>query len=205
MGARWTEVVRYYEEVNQILGDIVKVTPSSKVVGDLAMFLLTKGVEPKDMVNLPEGTSFPESVVDMLSGGLGQPMGGWPKAVQKVVLGNRKAHKGRPGARAPKVDFDKVREEVTAITRRKCTDDELWEYLMYPDVFKSLVASIRKYGQASGLPTPAFFYGLKPGEEISVEIEEGKTLIVKLIYVSEPDEDGAVSYTHLTLPTILRV
>ena len=190
LGARWTEVVRYYEEVNQILGDIVKVTPSSKVVGDLAMFLLTKGVEPKDMVNLPEGTSFPESVVDMLSGGLGQPMGGWPKAVQKVVLGDRKAHKGRPGARATKVDFDKVREEVTAITKRKCTDDELWEYLMYPDVFKSLVSSIRKYGQASGLPTPAFFYGLKPGEEISVEIEEGKTLIVKLIYVSEPNDDG---------------
>ncbi len=100
LGPRWPEVVRYYTEVNEILGDIVKVTPSSKVVGDLAMFLLTKGVEPKDMANLPEGTPFPESVVDMLSGGLGQPKGGWPRAVQKVVLGDRKAYKGRPGARA---------------------------------------------------------------------------------------------------------
>lgn len=190
LGPRWPEVVRYYEEVNQILGDIVKVTPSSKVVGDLAMFLLTKGVEPKDLANLPEGTDFPESVVDMLSGGLGQPMGGWPKKVQKVILGDRKAHKGRPGARAEKIDLEKAREEATAITRHKCTDDELYEYLMYPQVFKDFVSFRNTYGEASVLPTPAFFYGLKPGEEISVEIEEGKTLIVKLIYLSEPNDDG---------------
>lgn len=81
LGTRWPEVVRYYHEVNMVLGDIVKVTPSSKVVGDLAMFLLTKGIEPKDLVNLEPGGDFPESVVDMLSGGLGQPKGGWPKDV----------------------------------------------------------------------------------------------------------------------------
>jgi len=190
LGPRWPEVVRYYEEVNQILGDIVKVTPSSKVVGDLAMFLLTKGVEPKDLANLPEGTDFPESVVDMLSGGLGQPMGGWPKKVQKVILGDRKAYKGRPGARADKIDLDKAREEAAAITRHQCTDDELYEYLMYPQVFKDFVSFRNIYGEASVLPTPAFYYGLKPGEEISVEIEEGKTLIVKLIYLSEPNDDG---------------
>jgi len=191
LGKRWPEVVRYYEEVNEILGDIVKVTPSSKVVGDLAMFLLTKGVEPKDLVNLAPGTSFPESVIDMLSGGLGQPAGGWPKDVQKVILGDRKAFKGRPGARAAKVDLDKVREEVTGIIRRSCSEDELYEYLMYPEVFKDFVKYVHEYGEATPLPTTAFFYGLKIGEEISVEIEEGKTLIVKLIYVSEPDEEGA--------------
>ena len=196
LGARWPEVVRYYREVNDLLGDIVKVTPSSKVVGDLAIFLLTKGVEPKDMVNLEPGTAFPESVVDMLSGGLGQPKGGWPKAVQKVVLGDRKPYKGRPGARAEKVDLEATREEVKAITKRvECSDDDLYAYLMYPQVFKDLVKYINEYGHARVLPTPAFFYGLKPGEEISVEIQEGKILIIKLIYVSEPDKEGLRTLT----------
>ncbi|MDQ8194025.1 pyruvate carboxylase [Coraliomargarita sp. SDUM461004] len=196
LGARWPEVVRYYHEVNEVLGDIVKVTPSSKVVGDLSMFLLTKGVEPKDMVNLEPGTAFPESVVDMLSGGLGQPKGGWPKDVQKVVLGDRKPYKGRPGARAEKVDLAATREEVKAITKRsECNDDDLYAYLMYPQVFKDLVKYINEYGHARVLPTPAFFYGLKPGEEISVEIEEGKVLIIKLIYVSEPDKEGLRTLT----------
>ena len=196
LGARWPEVVRYYREVNDLLGDIVKVTPSSKVVGDLAIFLLTKGVEPKDMVNLEPGTAFPESVVDMLSGGLGQPKGGWPKAVQKVVLGDRKAYKGRPGARAEKVDLEATREEVKAITKRvECCDDDLYAYLMYPQVFKDLVKYINEYGHARVLPTPAFFYGLKPSEEISVEIQEGKILIIKLIYVSEPDKEGLRTLT----------
>jgi pyruvate carboxylase len=196
LGARWPEVVRYYREVNEVLGDIVKVTPSSKVVGDLAIFLLTKGVEPKDMVNLEPGAAFPESVVDMLSGGLGQPKGGWPKAVQKVVLGDRKPYKGRPGARAEKVDLEATREEVKAITKRaECSDDDLYAYLMYPQVFKDLVKYINEYGHARVLPTPAFFYGLKPGEEISVEIQEGKILIIKLIYVSEPDKEGLRTLT----------
>ncbi|MGZ0656631.1 pyruvate carboxylase [Coraliomargarita sp. W4R72] len=196
LGARWPEVVRYYHEVNEVLGDIVKVTPSSKVVGDLSMFLLSKGVEPKDLVNLEAGTAFPESVVDMLSGGLGQPKGGWPKDVQKVILGDRKAFKGRPGARAEKVDLDVAREEVKAITKRsECTDDDLYAYLMYPQVFKDLVKYLNEFGHARVLPTPAFFYGLKPGEEISVEIEEGKILIVKLIYVSEPDKEGLRTLT----------
>lgn len=196
LGARWPEVVRYYHEVNRVLGDIVKVTPSSKVVGDLAIFLLTKGVEPHDVVNLDPGTAFPESVVDMLSGGLGQPKGGWPKEVQRVVLGDRKPFKGRPGARAEKVDLDRARETVKAITRRnECSDDDLYAYLMYPEVFKELVKYIEEFGHARVLPTPAFFYGLKPGEEISVEIEEGKTLIIKLIYVSEPNAEGERTLT----------
>lgn len=196
LGARWPEVVRYYHEVNAVLGDIVKVTPSSKVVGDLAIFLLTKGVEPKDMVNLEPGTAFPESVVDMLSGGLGQPKGGWPKDIQHVVLGDRKPYKGRPGARAEKVDLDQTREAIKALTRRsECGDDDLYAYLMYPQVFKDLVKYIDEFGHARVLPTPAFFYGLKPGEEISVEIEEGKTLIIKLIYVSEHNAEGERTLT----------
>lgn len=195
LGARWPEVVRYYHEVNALLGDIVKVTPSSKVVGDLAMFLLTKGVEPQDLVNLEPGTAFPESVVDMLSGGLGQPMGGWPKKVQKVVLGDRKPYRGRPSARAEKVDLEATRKELKRKYKRDITDDDLYAHLMYPQVYADLVKYVSDYGHARTLPTPAFFYGLKPGEEISVEIEQGKTLIVKLIYVSDPNEDGERSLT----------
>ena len=195
LGARWPEVVRYYHEVNQILGDIVKVTPSSKVVGDLSMFLLTKGVEPADLVNLEPGTPFPESVVDMLSGGLGQPKGGWPKDVQKVVLGDRKPFKGRPGARAEKIDLKAARATLSKKYKREIHDDDLYSHLMYPKVFEDLIKFVNKYGHARALPTPAFFYGLKPGEEISVEIQKGKTLIVKLIYVSEPNEDGERTLT----------
>lgn len=196
LGARWPEVVRYYQEVNQVLGDIVKVTPSSKVVGDLAIFLLTKGVEPKDMTNLEPGTAFPQSVIDMLSGGLGQPKGGWPEEIQKVVLADRKRYKGRPGASADKVDLFQSRKEVKALTRSsECDDDDLYAYLMYPQVFKNLIKYIEQFGHARVLPTPAFFYGLKTGEEISVEIEEGKTLIIKLIYVSEPNTNGERTLT----------
>ncbi len=195
LGARWPEVVRYYHEVNELLGDIVKVTPSSKVVGDLSMFLLTKGVEPADLVNLEPGTAFPESVVDMLSGGLGQPKGGWPKDVQKVVLGDRKPFKGRPGSRAEKVNIKETRAELSKKFKREINDDDLYAYLMYPQVFTDLIKYVKEYGHARVLPTPAFFYGLQPGEEITVEIEEGKTLIIKLIYVSEPNEDGERTLT----------
>ncbi len=195
LGARWPEVVRYYHEVNQVLGDIVKVTPSSKVVGDLSMFLLTKGIEPEDLVNLEPGSAFPESVVDMLSGGLGQPKGGWPKAVQKVVLGDRKPFKGRPGTRAEKIDIEVRRQELSERFKREITDDDLYAHLMYPQVHADMVKFVDTYGHARVLPTPTFFYGLQVGEEVTVEIQEGKTLIVKLIYVSEPDADGKRTLT----------
>jgi pyruvate carboxylase len=195
LGARWPEVVRYYHEVNELLGDIVKVTPSSKVVGDLSMFLLTKGVEPADLVNLEPGTAFPESVVDMLSGGLGQPKGGWPKAVQKVVLGDRKPFKGRPSSRAEKVDLEATRADLKKRFKRPIGDDDLYAYLMYPQVYADLDKYVKDYGHARVLPTPAFFYGLRPGEEINVEIQQGKNLIIKLIYVSEPNESGERTLT----------
>ncbi len=195
LGARWPEVVRYYDEVNELLGDIVKVTPSSKVVGDLSMFLLTKGVEPADLVNLEPGTAFPQSVVDMLSGGLGQPKGGWPKKVQEVVLGDRKPFTGRPGDRAEPVDLEATRVELKEKYKREISDDDLYAYLMYPQVFDDLIKKVETYGHPRVLSTPAFFYGLKVGEEITVDIEQGKRLIVKLIYVSEPNEEGERTLT----------
>lgn len=187
---RWPEIVRCYAEVNQLFGDIVKVTPSSKVVGDMAMFLITKGIRPKDVVNLEPGTDFPASVIDMLSGGLGQPPGGWPKKLQKVVLGDRKPKKGRPGAGAPPLDFDKERAALREKLQREVTDDDLFCHLMYPQVFTDFVKFKRQYSDVSVLPSAAFLYGLEIGEEISVDIEEGKTLFISLSHIGEVDKDG---------------
>lgn len=190
LGDRWPEVVRYYREVNKLFGDIVKVTPSSKVVGDMAIFLLSKGIEPKDVVNLEPGTSFPASVVDMLSGGLGQPEGGWPKDIQKVVVGDREIRTERPGTYAEKVDLEELRKELAEKKSHAIDDDQLFRHLMYPDVSDAYDASLEQFGKVSVLPTTAFFYGLKVGEEISVEIQEGKTLIIKLVYIGHPDDKG---------------
>ena len=192
LGARWPEVVRYYHEVNDLLGDIVKVTPSSKVVGDLSIFLLTRGIEPANLVNLPPGTAFPESVVDMLSGGLGQPLGGWPKAVQQVVLGDKKAIKGRP--KAPPVDLVAAQAHLDKICGPH-TDDELYNYLMYPKVFEEMVKFAESYDNVGVIPTPVFFYGLKQNEEIAIDIEEGKRLYVKLISVGDADAEGMRALT----------
>ena len=195
LGKRWPDVVTTYQECNRLLGDIVKVTPSSKSVGDLAIFLITKGVKPEDLINLPEETGFPQSVIDLLSGNLGQPKGGWPKAVQKVILGKQKPMRGRPGASAPKMDLKKEKTSLIKNFGKHCTDDDLFCSVMYPQVFKEFQDFKKKYGDVSVLPTLAYFHGLEPGEEISITIEEGKTLFIKLLHVGEPDEKGVRSLT----------
>src|SRR5205814_3643833 len=131
IGHRWPEIARTYADVNQLFGDIVKVTPSSKVVGDMTMFLVTRGIKAADVVNLADGTAFPESVIDMLSGGLGEPMGGWPKAVQSVVLGKRKPIEGRPGEGMPPLNFTKTSADLAAKLKRDVTQDDLFSHLMY--------------------------------------------------------------------------
>ncbi len=187
---RWPEIARTYAEVNQLFGDIVKVTPSSKVVGDMAMFLITRGIKPADVLNLEPGTSFPASVVDMLQGNLGQPVGGWPKQLQEVVLGKVKATTERPGSDLKSLNLKKTTEELSTKLKRDATEDDLYSHLMYPEVFAEFSKFARDYSDVSVLPTPAFFYGLKPGEEISVSIEEGKTLFIKLINLGTVDKDG---------------
>jgi pyruvate carboxylase len=188
---RWREISRTYAEVNQLFGDIVKVTPSSKVVGDMAMFLISRGIKPADVVNLEPGSvPFPASVIDMLAGGLGQPAGGWPARLQKVVLGDRKPIRGRPGAGLKPLNLEKIKEELSARLKREASDNDLYSHLMYPEVFAEFAKFARDYSNIAVLPTPAFFYGLKPGEEISVDIEEGKTLFIKLSHVGAVDKDG---------------
>ncbi|MBE2212986.1 MAG: pyruvate carboxylase, partial [Opitutaceae bacterium] len=213
VGHRWPEIARTYAEVNQLFGDIVKVTPSSKVVGDMALFLFSRGIKPADVVNLAPGSMpFPESVIDMLAGGLGWPEGGWPEKVSLAVLGEKRHAEARAKyevalraesrkARADRKEkaawpLGETRAEVTEKLKHEPTDDELFSYLMYPQVFSDFAKHQREYGDVSVLPTPTFFYGLKPGEEIQVEIEEGKTLIIRLISVGPADKDGrrTVSY-----------
>ena len=191
LGHRWREIARTYADVNLLFGDIVKVTPSSKVVGDMAMFLITRGIKAADVPTLKPGSiDWPESVIDMLAGGLGQPDGGWPADVQKVVLGTRKATVKRPGELAETVELESVRGELTKKLGRPADDDDLYSHLMYPQVFADYVAFRAKYDDLSGMPTPAFFYGLQQGEEIEFEIDAGKTLIIKLVSIGEADAEG---------------
>ena len=191
LGHRWPEIARTYAEVNQLFGDIIKVTPSSKVVGDMCMYLITRGIRPADVSGLSPGShDFPESVIDMLQGGLGQPDGGWPKDVQKVVLGGRVPTTKRPGELAEPVDLEATRADLSAKLGRACTDDDLYSSLMYPQVFADFDQFMSAYGQVSGLPTTAFFYGLSLGEEIEVQIDQGKLLFIKLIGIGESDDEG---------------
>lgn len=191
LGNRWPEIARTYAEVNQLFGDIVKVTPSSKAVGDMTMFLVTRGIKPADVVNLEPGSvPFPESVIDMLRGGLGQPLGGWPKRVQSVVLGKRKPLSGRPGAGLKPLNFKKIQEELTGKLKREATLDDVFSHVMYPEVFAEYAKKVAVSGDLSVLPTPAFFYGMKPGQEIATDIEPGKTLFIRLVNIGAVDAEG---------------
>jgi pyruvate carboxylase len=199
LGSRWPEIARCYREVNDVLGDIVKVTPSSKVVGDMALFLFTRGIRPADVVNLEPGSvNFPESVIDMLSGGLGEPVAGWPRNVVKAVLGSTKVKRPRPEP----VKLRDVRAELAERTKREPSDDDLYSHLMYPQVFAEFAKFQASYSDVSPVPTPAFFYGLRPGEEVQVNIEEGKVLFIKLINVGAADKDGrrVISYELNGMP-----
>jgi pyruvate carboxylase len=187
---RWPEIARTYADVNQLFGDIVKVTPSSKVVGDMTMFLITRGIKPADVLNLePGSTPFPESVIDMLAGGLGQPLGGWPKKLQQVILGDRKPLKGRPGESLKPLNFKKIEEDISKL-KSDVTLDDVFSHIMYPEVFAGYAKFTRETGELSALPTPAFFYGMKIGQEISVEIELGKTLFIRLVNIGAVDAEG---------------
>jgi pyruvate carboxylase len=192
LGHRWREVEKMYAEVNQLFGDIVKVTPSSKVVGDMTLFLMAKEMRPKDVLALDgnHDVPFPNSVVEMFSGALGVPPGGWPKKLQKVILRGRSPLKGRPSANLPAANFEQEQKQLEQRAGHAIRRDDLLSYLLYPEVFSKFDRFRQTYSDVSVLPTPAFFYGLKSGEEITVEIESGKELIIKFLTFSEPHADG---------------
>ena len=192
LGHRWHEVEKMYAEVNQLFGDIVKVTPSSKVVGDMTLFLMAKEMTPADVLKLDEkhDVAIPNSVVEMFSGVLGVPPDGWPKKVQKILLRGTAPVKGRPSANMPAADFAAEKESLEKKTGHAISNEDLLSYLLYPEVFLKFDKFRQAHSDVSVLPTPAFFYGLKSGEEITVEIEAGKTLIIKFMTTSDPHPDG---------------
>jgi pyruvate carboxylase len=193
VGHRIPELKRMYAVVNEMLGDIVKVTPSSKIVGDLALFMLTNELTPRDLIERGKELTFPESVIGYFAGDIGQPPGGFPQPLADVVLKGRKPLTGRPGDQLPPVDFEAVRKTVEQKVGRPLSDQDLLSHLMYPKVFADFAAYVKKYGDVSMVPTDVKFYGMRTGDETEVEIEKGKTLFIKLVGITEPDEHGTRS------------
>jgi len=187
---RWNEVSQAYADVNQLFGDFVKVTPTSKVVGDMALFMVANDLTPDDVTNPDKEIAFPESVISLFKGELGFPPDGFPKALEKKVLKGGKPLEGRYGANVPPVDLDKMRETAEKAVDRKISDQELASYLMYPKVFTDYAQHKRAHGDVSVLPTDVFFEGLKDGQEISVSIDKGKTLVIRLVGRSEIEDEG---------------
>ncbi|MBM3390999.1 MAG: pyruvate carboxylase [Betaproteobacteria bacterium] len=189
---RWAEVSKAYAEVNLLFGDIVKVTPTSKVVGDMALFMVANDLTPEQVKDPNREVAFPESVVSLMKGELGYPPDGFPVDLQKKVLRGEKPLPGRAGDFLPAVDLEAKRAEAEGLIHRKVSDTDLASYLMYPKVFRDYAAHRSHYGDVSVLPTPAFFYGLREREEIAIEIERGKTLIISQQGLTGPDEEGHV-------------
>ncbi len=187
---RWPEVAQAYAEVNEMFGDIIKVTPSSKVVGDLAMFMVSSGLTRANVLDPDNAVAFPSSVEQFFHGELGQPYGGFPQALQKKVLKGKPPLAKRPGEALPPADLAALRTQAQTALGHEISDRQFASWLMYPQVYADYDAARRRYGDVAQLPTMAFFYGMEPGQEISIDLEPGKTLIVRYVTRSEPHEDG---------------
>jgi pyruvate carboxylase len=194
LGERFDEIKQTYTEVNKLFGDIVKVTPSSKVVGDMALFMMTNGLTAEDVLAKGEKQSFPESVQSFFKGDLGQPDGGFPKDVQKIILKDAKPYTERPNAHLQPIDFEseftafKIRFQKGFSRALEFIDFLSWK--LYPKVFEDMINRWKKYGDVSKIPTKIFFYGLEENEETIVEIGPGKRILVKLLSVGPADENG---------------
>ena len=187
---RWNEVAQAYADANQLFGDIVKVTPSSKVVGDLALTMVANDWSAQDIADPEKEIAFPESVVAMMRGDLGYPADGFPPALQKRILKGQTPIKGRVGAHLPAVDLEGERKKAEKVVGHHIDDAALASWLMYPKVYADYAEHHRKYGDVSVLPTPVFFYGLGNKNEMSVEIDRGKTLVVRLLGETDAPEEG---------------
>ncbi|MFS0823751.1 pyruvate carboxylase [Bacillus sp. 1P02SD] len=190
LGARWEEVKEMYRRVNDMFGDIVKVTPSSKVVGDMALYMVQNNLTEDDIYERGETLDFPDSVVELFEGYLGQPHGGFPRELQRIILKGREPITVRPGELLESVDFSDVKDTLTHSLNREVTNKDMVSYALYPKVFLDYQKTFEQFGNISVLDTPTFLYGMRLGEEIEVEIEQGKTLIVKLVSVGQAQPDG---------------
>ena len=196
LGNRWNEIKKMYHRVNMMFGDIIKVTPSSKVVGDMTLFMIQNNLVEKDIFQKGDILDFPQSVVEFFEGRIGIPYQGFPKELQKIVLKGKKPLTERPGKSLPPVDFEAVRQKLAAAGYSH-EDEDVNASCQYEKVFKDYNEMQKKYGDVSVLDTPTFFFGMKPNEEISVEIEEGKILIIKLLNISDPDSSGVRTITFM--------
>ncbi|BCH05265.1 pyruvate carboxylase (plasmid) [Mesorhizobium sp. 131-2-5] len=190
---RWHEVAQTYHDVNLMFGDIVKVTPSSKVVGDMALMMVSQDLTVADVENPARDIAFPDSVVSMLRGDLGQSPGGWPAALQKKALKGDKPITARPGSLLKPADLKASRKEIEEKLERKLSEYEFASWLMYPKVFSDFAGAQEAYGPVSVLPTPTYFYGMKSEDEIFVDIEKGKTLVVRCLAIGDVDDKGMVT------------
>ena len=192
LGARWHELARTYADVNMAFGDIVKVTPSSKEDGDMAIFLANHNMTMEQFAALTpdHNLTLPTSVIEMFMGSLGEPDGGWPKKLQKIILRGAKPQRGRPGAHLPKIDLEETAGALEKKIARKPQRDEVLSYLMYPDVFVKFARNRQNWGDVDVLPTPQFYYGMERGADVAVELEPGKALVIKFLTVGEPHPDG---------------
>lgn len=183
-----------YSQVNDLFGNVIKVTPSSKVVGDMAQYLVSNNLSIQEFLEKGDSLSFPESVKSFFKGDLGQPVGGFPEDVQKIVLRGEKPYTDRPNAHLEPIDFDKefeaFKKEFDQGMDRKWEVTDFLSYKLYPKVFTDLYNHYVKYGKVMQIPTKNFFYGMQPGEEIIVELDKGKTLLIELVSITEANEDG---------------
>ncbi|WP_159721665.1 pyruvate carboxylase [Enterococcus sp. CSURQ0835] len=190
LGDRWDEIKQVYHDVNMMFGDIIKVTPSSKVVGDMALFMVQNDLTEKDIYDHGDELSFPDSVVSFFQGELGQPVGGFPKKLQQIILQGRPALQERPGALAEPVNFEKVKQELAELVGFEPSKTDVLSYLMYPQVFLDYQKGYTQFGDVTLLDTPTFFQGMRLGETIDVQIEKGKILIIRLDEIGEADIEG---------------
>ncbi|OJU36605.1 MAG: pyruvate carboxylase [Rhizobiales bacterium 68-8] len=188
--SRWHEVAQAYHDANLMFGDIVKVTPSSKVVGDMALMMVSQDLTVADVEDPARDIAFPDSVVSMLRGDLGQSPGGWPAALQKKALKGEAPIVARPGSLLPPADLPARRKALEEKLGRAVSEFEFASSLMYPKVFADFAAAAAEYGPVSVLPTPVYFYGMKAEDEIMVDIERGKTLVIRCLAVGEADDRG---------------
>ena len=192
LAERWHEVASAYAEVNRMFGDIVKVTPTSKVVGDMALVMVSGGLTRADVEDPEREVAFPESVVGLFRGELGRMPGGFPEALSRKILKGEKPIGGRPGALLPPVDPAAERARAEEATGWSLSEEELYSWLLYPKVFLDYAEHRNRYGPVAVLPTPVFFYGLAPGREVSVELDRGLTLVIRCLAIGETDDEGAV-------------
>lgn len=188
--SKFEQMKENYVIVNQLLGDLIKVTPSSKMVGDLALYMTSNDLSADDLLSGRSDISFPDSVRGFFKGDLGQPHGGFPQKLQQIVLKGEKALTGRPNESLPPIDLDKDYRNFTAEFDQECDFRDYLSYKMYPKVFREYYDHLKNFGRVESIPTPAFFFGLRPNEEILVDIAEGKTLIIKMQHIGEVDEAG---------------